>query len=103
MTRADWWLGIALLTGAILVHALFPRYEFIPPDTKAGRAAIVRFDRWTGRVEIAGSVTPWVIYAVIERFSYATRASRQCPSATFIPKRTGFASSCATSLRRSSG
>ncbi len=51
MTRRDWWLGIALLTVALLLHATIPacvpRYEYIvlgPQSTD-----VIRHDRWTGR------------------------------------------------------
>jgi hypothetical protein len=45
LTRRDWWIGIALLVAALLVHAALPRYEW--RDTLGGRQA-VRIDRWTG-------------------------------------------------------
>ena len=59
MTRRDWWLGVLLVTAAILVHALVPRFEI----TATG-GGLMRVDRWMGRVEIAagGNVarTPWL-------------------------------------------
>ena len=61
MTRLNWWLGIALVAGAILLHALVPRYEYIKTDLPPGGEAYVlllstgqfmtRVDRWTGTVE----------------------------------------------------
>lgn len=59
MTRYDWWLGVVLLTLAILTHAAIPRYELI---TDPG--GFMRFDRWTGRVELRGkqniATAPWI-------------------------------------------
>lgn len=63
MTRRDWWVGIAVLVLALLVHAAVPRYELVPgaPD---GRPIFTRFDRWTGRAELVGTnnmlSVPWV-------------------------------------------
>ena len=48
MTREQ--IGILLLALAIIVHALFPRYEF-QLDNRQGLAFPYRLDRWTGRVE----------------------------------------------------
>lgn len=49
MTRRDWWLGIATVTTAIVIHALVPRYEY--RDIRGG--PLVRIDRWTG-VAVSG-------------------------------------------------
>ena len=46
MTRRDWWLGVALVTLAIVLHTAFPRYEW--RDVRG--VTVVRIDRWTGRV-----------------------------------------------------
>lgn len=54
ITRLDWWLGIAVVCGALLCHAVFPRYE-VHLDSHEASTAVLRFDRWTGTVEIAGS------------------------------------------------
>jgi hypothetical protein len=47
MTRRDWWIGIALVTAALVLHALVPRYTLSPLGT-----GLVRMDRWTGRVDV---------------------------------------------------
>lgn len=63
MRRLDWWGGILLLAGALLFHAVFPRYEWLvqqPSGTNPG--GIARVDRWTGTLE--GAVygkTRWLI------------------------------------------
>ena len=44
MTRRDWWIGIAVLVLAILVHAAFPRYEW----RQGPGVRMIRIDRWTG-------------------------------------------------------
>lgn len=50
MTRRDWWLGVALIVVAILVHAAMPRYEW---QTFGSAAAMrIRIDRWTGTMQL---------------------------------------------------
>jgi hypothetical protein len=51
LNRRDWWIGIALVVAALLVHAALPRYEW--RETMGGRRA-VRIDRWTGNAEWGG-------------------------------------------------
>lgn len=51
MTRRDWWLGMAALVIAVLLHAAVPRYEWRP---LAGTIGFVRIDRWTGRAQLGG-------------------------------------------------
>lgn len=48
MTRRDWWLGVALIVLAILVHAAVPRYEW----RNLGERPVFRIDRWTGTMEV---------------------------------------------------
>jgi hypothetical protein len=43
MTRRDWWLGIGAIALVILLHAVFPRYEWRGEGT-----GLIRIDRWTG-------------------------------------------------------
>ena len=43
MTRSDWWIGIGIVTAALILHAAFPRYEW-----RGDRIPVVRIDRWTG-------------------------------------------------------
>jgi hypothetical protein len=58
MTRRDWSLGVVALVIAVVLHALFPRYQW-QPDTQ--RAGMIRTDRWTGRT-VYGSMSSdgWV-------------------------------------------
>lgn len=49
MTRLEWWLGVALVTGALVLHGALPRYEW---HETAG-VGYVAFDRWTGHARIA--------------------------------------------------
>jgi hypothetical protein len=48
MGRRDWWLGILAISAAILLHMLFPRYEW----RQAKDAAFVRVDRWSGAASL---------------------------------------------------
>ena len=48
MTRRDWWLGVAVVAVAILLHTFVPRYEY----RDFHGAPMVRVDRWTGRSTI---------------------------------------------------
>lgn len=52
MTRRDWWIGVILIASALLVNAVFPRYE-----VGSDGGLVRRFDRWTGRVEVAANPT----------------------------------------------
>jgi hypothetical protein len=68
MMRRDWWLGVAVIAGSVLFHALFPRYEWRHPglgfagNVAAGAfytdgvewpgTAWIRIDRWTGHAEV---------------------------------------------------
>ena len=49
MTREQ--IGILLLALAIIVHALFPRYDIQLGQNINGQSFPYRLDRWTGRVE----------------------------------------------------
>ena len=67
MTRRDWWLGVALIVAAIVLHALVPRYEW----RDAGGAPIVRIDRWTGAAQMGlfgngGVWTPQSAFRIIK-------------------------------------
>ena len=56
MTRRDWWLGVAVLAIAIVLHAAFPRYEWRTLDSY-----VVRLDRWTGGAALSNwSSRQWV-------------------------------------------
>jgi hypothetical protein len=50
MTRRDWWLGIWVLTAALLLHTAIPRYEW----RQVKLTLFLRIDRWTGEA-VAGS------------------------------------------------
>lgn len=45
MTRRDWWLGVLLLVGAIILHALIPRFEWVSLTPEGD---VIKVDRWTG-------------------------------------------------------
>lgn len=47
ITRRDWWIGIAVIVLALLVHALVPRYDWRGSDPRI----LTRIDRWTGHAE----------------------------------------------------
>jgi hypothetical protein len=51
LTRTLWLVAVSVLALGVLAHALFPRYDWRPvgPDG----AAIVVYDRWTGRFQRA--------------------------------------------------
>lgn len=55
MKRRDWWLGIAVIVGALLAHAAFPRYAIREVGT--GRYPY-RVDRWTGYIVGRASQPP---------------------------------------------
>jgi hypothetical protein len=52
VTRRDWWLGVLLVVGALLVHALVPRYSYLPTSH---RFMFIQVDRWGGQA-VAGVV-----------------------------------------------
>lgn len=56
MARLNQWSAVVLLAAALLFHAAFPRYEIVIREN-----AVFRVDRWTGRLEAAGSIgaAPW--------------------------------------------
>jgi hypothetical protein len=60
ITRRDWWLGVVLLTLALLAHAAIPRYEW--HGGTSPYVPLTRIDRWTGHSEvgrfISGQWTP---------------------------------------------
>jgi len=49
IARRDWWVGIAAIALAVLLHALVPRYDRHP----SGTGWWLRSDRWTGRADLA--------------------------------------------------
>jgi hypothetical protein len=52
--RSDWYLGVAVVAAAIVIHSLFPRY-----DIRALDGAVGRVDRWSGHVEITRDEGTW--------------------------------------------
>lgn len=48
MTRRDWYLGIAIVATALLIHALVPRYEWREGRRDRRGQEMIRIDRWTG-------------------------------------------------------
>jgi hypothetical protein len=54
MTRRDWWLGVAAIVAALILHAAIPRHEI----TRWTDDTILRADRWTGRVEMISVRAP---------------------------------------------
>jgi hypothetical protein len=62
-TRIDWWLGVMIVALSLLAHAFIPRYQIIlAPESESSRPAILRVDRWTGRLEVVADpeATPWL-------------------------------------------
>jgi hypothetical protein len=49
LKRRDWWLGIAAVVTALLIHAAIPRYNW-----SFSEGTWHRVDRWTGTVRIGG-------------------------------------------------
>lgn len=49
MTRRDWWLGVILIVGALLLHLAFPRYQY---TSFRQSVAMIRVDRWTGHTTV---------------------------------------------------
>ena len=59
ITRRDWWLGVALVTAAILFHAAFPRFQI--QQAVGQNQGVWRIDRWSGEVEITtDKATSWL-------------------------------------------
>jgi hypothetical protein len=52
ITQRQWWIGVAVLTAAILAHAIWPRYEWRDPGYAPADALYLRIDRWTGTSEM---------------------------------------------------
>jgi hypothetical protein len=55
--RPTWWTGVALVTGSLLFHAAFPRYEW--RSIADAPQALIRLDRWTGRAETGYLRADW--------------------------------------------
>jgi hypothetical protein len=53
MTTRSWFIGVLIIAGALLMHALVPRYEIVVPSPGGSSAfsTVNRLDRWTGSVE----------------------------------------------------
>ena len=49
MRCRDWWIGIVIVAGILLLHALFPRYE-VARHVNGPSRFIVQHERWTGRI-----------------------------------------------------
>jgi hypothetical protein len=67
MTQRDawWWALLGVILIGVLVHALFPRYEW--RTVSENGSAIVVYDRWNGRFQRAeydasGKVKPMDVY-----------------------------------------
>jgi hypothetical protein len=67
MTQRDawWWALLGVILIGVLVHTLFPRYEW--RAVNANGSSIVVYDRWSGRFQRAeydasGKVKPMDVY-----------------------------------------
>jgi hypothetical protein len=67
MTQRDawWWALLGVILLGVLVHTLFPRYEWRAVDGNG--SSIVVYDRWNGRFQRAqydadGKVKPMDVY-----------------------------------------
>lgn len=67
ISRRDWWIGVALVTLVLLLHALLPRYEVRIVAEHGFRTVFVRVDRWRGTAELGGGAHgAWWIRASYE-------------------------------------
>ena len=85
MTRRDWWIGIAVVVVAILVHALIPRYEW--RDWRG--APLVRVDRWTGTAVMGAYRGPdrnWV-GLLTQPAAPPPVATTRSPATTIVPSK----------------
>ena len=64
MTRRDWWLGVLLLAGAIILHALIPRFEWVSLTPEGD---VIKVDRWTGVEEHRWVTRPGDTQSVVGR------------------------------------
>lgn len=55
MKPIHWYVGLALLVATLIVHALFPRYEWRVAGDSTGIQQLLRLDNWTGEAVV---VTP---------------------------------------------
>lgn len=57
MRPIHWWAGVSVLAVVVILHALFPRYEWRSvaqvPD------ALIRVDRWTGAAQVGAFRADW--------------------------------------------
>jgi len=67
MTQRDawWWALLGVILAGILLHALFPRYEWRAVNDSG--SAVIVYDRWNGRFQRAeydpnGKVKPMDVY-----------------------------------------
>jgi hypothetical protein len=53
MTQRDawWWAFLGVILIGVLVHTLFPRYDWRPVNDSG--SALVIYDRWSGRFQRA--------------------------------------------------
>jgi len=80
LTTRAWWLGVGLVTVAILLHASLPRYDW---HSISGRPDLmIRVDRWMGRAQW-GVMNPetgdW--HPLHRAISTASRANAPDPTA----------------------
>lgn len=71
MTRRDWWLGIVLLTVALLTQAAVPRYTWQQSGT-----LVIRVDRWLGIAEVGSFVSDGRWASVADQIQFAEMARR---------------------------
>jgi hypothetical protein len=67
MTQRDawWWAMLGVILAGILLHVLFPRYEWRAVNDQG--SALIVYDRWSGRFQRAeydpgGKVKPMDVY-----------------------------------------
>ena len=48
MSRRDWWLGVMVVAGALLLQALLPRYEWHASPGSDHPNLYIVYDRWFG-------------------------------------------------------
>lgn len=64
ISRRDYWIGVGLISVALLLHTYIPRYEWRPDGPN-----LLRIDRWTGQMTPGRIRNDWGRWVTLEEIA----------------------------------
>lgn len=75
MTKRQWYVGLAVVVAAVLLHAAVPRYEWRASGEYD--RGLIRVDRWTGQATLGFVDVRWGRWVSVDEYERDLAAKRQ--------------------------